>query len=458
MFIFNVVNPASPVFTGKIKTPGDPKAVYYGAITISGTPTGHIYVSNAGSAPGMSAINVSVPAAPITSAFLPALAAVSGIAYTPFYSNGKVFIAYGSAGLRIIDVSSPSSPSLLSTVALSGDSRAVVVGGNYAYVAARDSGVHIINVINAASPVKIKTIKTPRARGVATNGTILCVAASDSGMGLIDISDPANASVISYTGSSVYGENVTVNGNIAGLTDYGQITFYDITTLTVPVKKGSTGPIKIGNNGNEGFVIDDTFAYVPVGDSLKIFNITDLMAPTLVSKIKTGGYGYTAAIAGNYCYVASEGTGVRAINISNPLAPVEDGYYDFIAQSRGVTVDGKYVYVAEKADGLTIYSNDLVTSVEDKDAIIPEYIVLHQNYPNPFNPSTNIAFELKERAFVFLEVFNLLGQRVAVLLNDQLTAGSYNIPFEGLSLSTGVYMYSLNVNGFKIVKKMALIK
>ena len=67
------------------------------------------------------------------------------------------------------------------------------MSGNYAYVAARDSGVHIVDVTNAASPVKIKTIKTPRARGVAISGTNLYVAASDSGMGLIDISDPTNA-------------------------------------------------------------------------------------------------------------------------------------------------------------------------------------------------------------------------------------------------------------------------
>ncbi|MCK7523002.1 MAG: hypothetical protein MZV64_37650 [Ignavibacteriales bacterium] len=69
-------------------------------------------------------------------------------------------------------------------------------------------------------------------------------------------------------------ENVTVNGNIAGLTDYSQITFYDITTPNVPVKKGSTESFRIGN---EGFAIDGTFAYVPDGDSLKIFSIADLM-------------------------------------------------------------------------------------------------------------------------------------------------------------------------------------
>lgn len=453
--IYNVANPALPVFVAKIQTTGRAAFVSYGAITIGGTPTGHIYVANRNPAPGISAINVSNSTTPVTTAFLAALAAAPGIAYTPFYLNGKIYVAYGSAGLRILDANFPSSPSLLSTLPLGGDSRAVAVSGNYAYVAARDSGVYIIDVTDAANPVKIKTIKTPRARGVATSGTILYVAASDSGMGIINILDPPNASLVSYTGSSVYGENVTVNGNIVGLTDYGQITFYDVTIPTSPVKKGSTGSFKIGN---EGFVIEGDFAYVPDGDSLKIFNIVDLMSPSLISKIWTGGYGYTAAVSGDYCYVASEGTGVRAINISNPATPVEDGYYDFVPQSRGVTADGKYVFVAEKADGLTIYSNDLVTSVSTEKYLIPKDFTLHQNYPNPFNPTTNIVVDLKERAFVSLEVFNSLGQQVATLLKDQLTAGSYNVSFNGSSLSTGVYMYRLQTNGVTIAKKMVLIK
>jgi hypothetical protein len=219
--------------------------------------------------------------------------------------------------------------------------------------------------------------------------------------------------------------------------------------------KGSTGSLK---TGNEGFAIKGSYAYVPDGDSLKIFNISDLTSPSLVSKIKTGGYGYTSAVAGDYCYVASEGTGVRAINISNPSAPLEDGYYDDVPQSRGVVVDGRYVYVAEKTDGLTIYSNDLVTSVLDENNLVPESITLYQNYPNPFNPATNIAFELKGQANVLLEIFNSLGQRVAVLLNDQLHAGSFNFPFDGSAFSTGVYMYRLQTNGVTIAKKMALIK
>ncbi|MDP1677047.1 MAG: T9SS type A sorting domain-containing protein [Bacteroidota bacterium] len=363
MVIYDVVNPAAPVLTAKIKTTGRAASLYYGAVTVGGSPKGHIFVANRNPAPGVSAINVSTPASPVTASFLGALAAPSGTAYIPYYANGKAYVAYGTAGLRIIDVSNPSSLLLLSTTALGGDSRAVVASGNYAYVAARDSGVYIVDVTNANAPVKIKTIKMPSARGIAVSGTKVYVAASDSGMVVIDITNPTTASIVAYTGKSVYGENVTINGNTAGLTDYSFITFYDVTTPSVPVKKGTTTKFRVGN---EGFAIAGNYAYVPDGDSMKVFDITNLLTPTQVAKIKTGGYGYVSAVAGDYCYVASEGTGVRSINISNPLVPVEAGFYDGVPQSRGLVVDGKYIYVAEKGDGLAVYSNNLVIVASDK--------------------------------------------------------------------------------------------
>jgi len=453
--IYNVVNPASPVYVTTIQTTGRAASLYYGAITIGGTPTGHIFVANRNPAPGISAINVSNPSSPVTTFFLAAVPAATGSAFIPFYTNGKVYVAYGSAGLRILDVQNPSNISLLGTAVLGGDSREVVVSGNYAYIAARDSGVYVVDVTDPANPVKIKTLQTPRARGIAINGSMVYVAASDSGMGIIDISNPSNPVMVGYTGSDVYGENISVNGNVAGITDYGQITFYDLTNPVSPIKKGSTGSL---STGNEGFTIKSNYAYVPDGDSLKVFNISDLNSPALVSKIYTGGYGYMAYVEGDYCYVASEGTGVRAINVSNPSVPVEDGYYDDVPQSRGLSANGKYVYVSEKADGLTIYSNDLVTSVDYRDLYMPESISLSQNYPNPFNPSTNIFIELKEKTFVTLEVFNSIGQKVAVLINKELSAGSTNIIFDASKFSTGVYYYQLTADGINLSKKMMLIK
>ncbi len=453
MKIFNVTNPAAPAAVSRINTNGRAAFVSYGAITIGGTPTGHIFVSNRNPAPGISAINVSTPATPTTSAFLGALASATGSAFSPFYLNDKVFVAYGTAGLRIIDVANPSQPTLLSTLPLGGESRGVVVSGNYAYVAAMDSGVHVVDATNPGSPVRLSKINTSRARGIAISGNYVYVASRDSGLVVLNITNPASPVwLTNVRGLDV--ENVAAAGNVVGTSFYSSIRFYDVTNPASPVAKGSTPAFRIGN---EGFAIAGNYAYVPDGDSLKIFNITDLLAPTLISKIRTGGYGYTAAVAGNYCYVASEATGVRAINIANPAVPVEDGFYDGVPQSRGVAANVGSIYVTERVDGLSVYRNDLVTSVGGKETL-PVRFDLLQNFPNPFNPTTNIGIELPERAFVTMEVYNLLGQRIAVLLNKQLPAGSFNVPFNASGLPSGMYLYRMQANGFWSIRKMLLVR
>jgi hypothetical protein len=452
MHIYNVSNPAAPTFVSSLATTGRAAFVSYGAITIGGSPKGHIYVANRVTG-GVSAINVSDPASPTLSGFLAVTPAASGNAFSPFYDNGKVYVAYGSAGLRIIDVTTPSQPTNLSTLALSGESRGVVAVGNYVYVAAYDSGVHVVDATNAAIPVKLNTINTSRARGVAVNGNYVYVATRDSGLVVLSVTDPANPTwLTSVRGIDV--ENVASAGNVVGTSFYSSIRFYDVTDPANPVEKGSTPSLR---TGNEGFAIVGNYAYVPDGDSLKIFDITDLMTPTLISKIKTGGYGFAAAVAGNYCYVAAEKAGVRAINISNPAAPVEDGYYDGVPEARGVAANGGYVYVAQRTDGLSVYRNDLLTSVGEE-GTTPVKFNLVQNYPNPFNPTTNIAFDLAERAFVTLGVYNLLGQRVAVLVQKQMPAGSFIVPFDASALPSGIYLYRMQANSFSSTRKMLLLK
>ena len=83
---------------------------------------------------------------------------------------------------------------------------------------------------------------------------------------------------------------------------------------------------------------------------------------------------------------------------------------------------------------------------------------LSQNYPNPFNPSTTIKFTIQKAGLVTLKIFNLLGQEVATLVNEQLKTGSYSYNFNASRLSSGVYFYSINAGNFISTKKMLLLK
>lgn len=97
------------------------------------------------------------------------------------------------------------------------------------------------------------------------------------------------------------------------------------------------------------------------------------------------------------------------------------------------------------------------TSVEDS-KLLPANFALEQNYPNPFNPSTTIRFSLPADNFVTLKVYNMLGQEVATLVNENKAAGNYNINFNASNLSSGVYLYRIDAGNFTAVKKLTLLK
>ena len=84
---------------------------------------------------------------------------------------------------------------------------------------------------------------------------------------------------------------------------------------------------------------------------------------------------------------------------------------------------------------------------------------LEQNYPNPFNPQTKITFSVKEPAKIEISVYNIIGQKVALILNSFLREGKYEVSFDGSNLNSGIYFYNLIVND-KILntKKMILLK
>jgi photosystem II stability/assembly factor-like uncharacterized protein len=98
------------------------------------------------------------------------------------------------------------------------------------------------------------------------------------------------------------------------------------------------------------------------------------------------------------------------------------------------------------------------TGIESEIAILPDRITLHQNYPNPFNASTTISFELAEPQVVNLSVYNLLGQKVEVLLDGKLNAGTHEVRFDAGSYPSGLYFYRLKAGEHSATRTMVLLK
>ncbi len=98
------------------------------------------------------------------------------------------------------------------------------------------------------------------------------------------------------------------------------------------------------------------------------------------------------------------------------------------------------------------------SGIETGNSEIPDDYDLSQNYPNPFNPSTIITYQLPKSGFVSLKVFDVLGNEVAKLVDENKQSGSYEVVFNASNLPSGVYFYTLNTGDFVSTKKMLLIK
>ena len=94
---------------------------------------------------------------------------------------------------------------------------------------------------------------------------------------------------------------------------------------------------------------------------------------------------------------------------------------------------------------------------DNHSSLVPGYKLM-QNYPNPFNPITNIQFRISNFEFVNLKVYDALGNEISTLINEELSAGEYEIEFDGKELPSGIYYYQLSVGSFRESKKMVLLK
>lgn len=99
----------------------------------------------------------------------------------------------------------------------------------------------------------------------------------------------------------------------------------------------------------------------------------------------------------------------------------------------------------------------LITSVEGEENIPTEFR-LSQNYPNPFNPTTSIEYSVPSSEYVSLKVYDILGNEIAELVNEQKSAGTYRVNFDASSMSSGVYFYRIKTGSFNQVRKMMLLK
>ncbi len=217
------------------------------------------------------------------------------------------------------------------------------------------------------------------------------------------------------------------------------------------------------NDGNNVFTINtSTFSTI---------TFPNYRRPTLADIDNDDDYDLIiGSLWGDIAYYRNEGDRTTAIWVRDDsmFAGIEvdqsssPGFADLDGDGRKDMIIGEY------NGNFTYYKNlfSPITNISDDDTKnIPNEFVLYQNYPNPFNPSTKIKFLIPnitpggdEGARVTLKVYDVLGKQIVVLVDEYKSAGTYEVDFNAKALSSGIYFYTLNLNGITHSKSMILIK
>lgn len=212
--------------------------------------------------------------------------------------------------------------------------------------------------------------------------------------------------------------------------------------------------VEIGNDASVGALINDNYT-LTTGDTLRA-NIF-IEASELAEMDSLQIY---ALHGDNWDYVGSTYNNGAIQNFGDQWNEVELIVPEGLGQTRRIGVQ----FIASEISTTPHYFIDnisvshLVMGTHNEVLGNPVSYVLDQNYPNPFNPTTQISFTIPNSAVVTLEVFNLLGQKVATLIDARKSAGTHSVNFNAQNLSSGIYLYQIQAGSFSQVKRMTLIK
>ena len=321
---------------------------------------------------------------------------------------------------------------------------------------------------------------------------------------IYDVSNPQDIQIISglelgdYT---IY--SIAVDENTAYVGCLGGLFSIDISDLTDPTILNCINNIAVSN-----ITIDNNFLYACAFNSVQIYYIDDPNNPILCGAWESSNTTYALAIYNSHAYVSDKYGGLKILDISNPSNPylvntilphfdsliyakpiiydnklvLSDSYWNELLiydlsnaafpelfysfkwnrLSAELTTNEDYLITANDDSGFTILDLNNLTPASEN--VIANEEILLTNYPNPFNPTTTISFSIINDSNVELSIFNIKGQKIKTLANNDFMKGSHSIIWNGFnesgdSVSTGIYLYKLNVNGkTESMRKCLLLK
>ncbi len=268
--------------------------------------------------------------------------------------SGRFAYVSDSGSFRIFDVQHPYLTGPIGSVTPSGGGsvRASAIGGRYAYIARDSAGFSVVNIASPTAPTVSTTVAAGTITDIALSGNYLYLAAGTTGLIVYDVSTPTTPVYVTTLdpGSVDY---ITIQGQFiyAGDIAAPAARIIDIGTPTVPNQVGA-----IGTTGNAGGVAaSGGYMFVAAGSQgLRVFNTTDPGNPIALARNANSTNADDIVVFGDYAYLSDTTDGLMIFNIKNPAYVSYIGKYDSTGSAQGVAVSGRQVYLADGTSGLHV--------------------------------------------------------------------------------------------------------
>ncbi len=331
LVVVDISDPTNPQQAGASPALGD----FVLGVAVSGN---HTYVA-AGSA-GLQIFDITNPVAPALIGAWQSLGQVEGVTI----SGDIAYVANGPLGLRVLDVSDPAAPVEIARAFETNYAYDVTIYGRYAYIAAAGAGLLIADISNPAYPMELGIYDTTGyAHAVAVSRGMAYVADQWGGLKVVNVTDPRHPTLASALPTPGWAFDVTLDGGKAYIADaFKGLRLVNIVDPAHPAEMSGlawpqSNAFNVAAAGNVVFLVDRK-------NGLRVVNTANSIEPLQVGFLKQVDIALMAVANGNYAYVAAGFKGVRILNISDPARPYEVGAYEFNSYAMKVKVVGSHLF------------------------------------------------------------------------------------------------------------------
>jgi choice-of-anchor B domain-containing protein len=415
-----------------------------------------------------------------------------------YADNGREYALMGiTGGTSIIDVTNPSTPVEVDMIpgpfAPQYEWRDIKTHLNYAYIVTEgggtSSGVQIVDLSylpDSASLVNTydATLNTAHNLFIADGYAYVVGTSSGGGMHILDLSDPINPVQTAYYSASGYIHDVYVWNDTAYVSAANTYDVVDLSDKSIPQLVSESAALP-GIYAHSGWLTEDKRYFIATDEfNVRDLTVWDLQDRTtwdlIVPSWQMSGSSpiHNVFVLGNYAHISYYKDGYVVLDISDPTNPQFAGQYDTYPTSGGGTYNGAWgvypylpsgnIIISDMSTGLYVCEFIAPVTSVSSEITEPNSFSLEQNYPNPFNPSTKIKFTIPTSdnsllagvsgGFITLKVYDILGSEIVTLVNEEKSAGTYEVNFSAENLPSGTYLARLTGAGLSRTIKMNLIK